>query len=146
MTRFGMDCARITGQEECPDDQSGTLESRRCSMNRKIITLILAPVLFAWVFPGVVFADPRLVWDPSSGDVSGYRVYYGLSQGSHPNSYDVGNVTECALGSLDLEEKKTYYFVTRAYNGAGESGDSNEVSWQVPDMTAPLPPQGVTAE
>lgn len=115
-------------------------------MNRKIITIILALVILAWLTPGAVFADPRLVWDASSGDVTGYRVYYGLSQGSHPNSQSVGSVTECPLSSLPLEEKKTYYFVTRAYNGAGESGDSNEVSWFVPDNTAPLPPQGVTAQ
>jgi len=115
-------------------------------MNRKIITIVLALVLFAWVVPNMVFADPKLVWDASSGDVTGYRVYYGLSQGSHPNSEDVGNVTECPLSNLELEEKKTYYFVTRAYNGAGESGDSNEVSYFVPDNTAPLPPQGVTAK
>jgi len=133
-------------QKECPHNKNGALDNGRCSMNRKIITIVLALVLFVWVIPGVVFAEPRLVWDPSSGDVTGYRVYYGLSQGSHPNSESVGNVTEYPLSSLPLEENKTYYFVTRAYNGAGESGDSNEVSWHVPDMTAPLPPQGVTAE
>jgi hypothetical protein len=133
-------------QRECPNEQNGTLENGRYSMNRKIITIILALVFLAWIVPGVVFAEAKLVWDASSGEVTGYRVYYGLSQGSHPNSRDVGNVTECLLSNLPLEENKTYYFVTRAYNGAGESGDSNEVSWQAPDMTAPLPPQGVTAQ
>jgi predicted phage tail protein len=115
-------------------------------MNRKIIAIVLAVVVLAWLVPGTVFADPKLVWDASSGDVTGYRVYYGLSQGSYPNSQSVGNVTEYGLTSLPLEEKKTYYFVVRAYNGAGESGDSNAVSWLVPDMTPPSPPQGVTAQ
>jgi len=115
-------------------------------MNRKIIAIILALVILAWLTPGAVFADPRLVWDASSGDVTGYRVYYGLSQGSHPNSQSVGNVTECPLSGLSLEESRTYYFVVRAYNGAGESGDSNEISWLVLDRTPPSPPQGVTAQ
>jgi hypothetical protein len=115
-------------------------------MNRKIITIIAAFIILAWLAPGAVFADPKLAWDASSGDTTGYRVYYGLSHGSHPNSQSVGNVTEYTLGSLPLEEKSTYYFVVRAYNGAGESGDSNEVSWLVPDRTPPSPPQGVTAQ
>jgi hypothetical protein len=115
-------------------------------MNRKIIAIILALVILAWLTPGAVFADPRLVWDASSGDVTGYRVYYGLSQGSHPNSQSVGNVTEYPLSGLSLEESRTYYFVVRAYNGAGESGDSNEISWLALDRTPPSPPQGVTAQ
>ncbi len=115
-------------------------------MNRKLILLLSVLFIFVWLAPTMVLADPTLVWDPSSGDVTGYRIYFGQSQGSHPNSQNVGNVTQCLLSTLSLEEKKTYYFVARAYNGAGESGDSNEVSWLVPDMTAPLPPQGVTAE
>lgn len=115
-------------------------------MNRKIITGILTVILFAWVVSGAALADPRLVWDASSGEVTGYRVYYGLSQGSHPNNQSVGKVTEYALSGLPLEESRTYYFVVRAFNGAGESGDSNEISWLVSDRTPPSPPQGVTAE
>ena len=124
----------------------GTFTGGRYSMNRKLICLLSIFLIFGWLVPTMVLAEPTLVWDPSSGTVTGYRIYYGQSQGSHPNSQDVGNVTQYLLRNLSLEEKKTYYFVARAYNGAGESGDSNEVSWLVPDMTAPLPPQGVTAE
>jgi hypothetical protein len=115
-------------------------------MNRKLILLVLGLFAFVWLAPPMVLAEPTLVWNPSSGDVTGYRIFFGQAQGSHPSSKDVGNVTQYPLSGLTLEEKKTYYFVARAYNGAGESGDSNEVSWLVPDMTAPLPPQGVTAQ
>jgi hypothetical protein len=115
-------------------------------MNRKIITILSALAILAWLAPGAVSADPKLVWDASSGDVTGYRVYYGLSAGSHPTSQSVGNVTEYPMSSLPLEESRTYYFVVRAYNGAGESGDSNEISWVAADRTPPSPPQGVTAE
>jgi hypothetical protein len=72
-------------------------------------------------------AEVNLLWDASSGNPIGYRVYYGTTQGSHPYRVDVGNVTEYTL--TGLEEGVTYYFVARAYNDAGESGDSNEVSW-----------------
>jgi len=115
-------------------------------MVRKAATVMILIFAAVTMISSVCIADPKLVWDPSSGEVSGYRIYYGLAPGSHPNSYDVGNVTEYPLTSLPLEEKQTYYFVTRAYNAAGESGDSNEVSWTVPDMTAPVPPQDVTVQ
>jgi Fibronectin type III domain len=115
-------------------------------MNRKLVLLFLALFAFVCLAPTMVLAAPKLVWDPSSGVVTGYRIYFGQSQGSHPNSKDVGNVTQYLLSDLALQEKNTYYFVARAYNGVGESGDSNEVSWLVPDKTPPLPPQGVTAQ
>ncbi|MBW1716205.1 MAG: fibronectin type III domain-containing protein [Deltaproteobacteria bacterium] len=115
-------------------------------MVRKVICVIFLMLAVILMTASVSIADPKLVWDPSSGEVSGYRIYYGTAPGSHPNSHDVGNVTEYPLTSLPLEEKQTYYFVTRAYNAVGESGDSNEVSWTVPDMTAPLPPQQVSVQ
>jgi hypothetical protein len=108
----------------------------------KSVVVCLMLVLF---FSTDVLAEPYLAWDPSSGTVSGYRIYYGQSPGARTSSKEVGNVTQFPLSGLGLEEKKTYYFVTRAYNDVGESGDSNEVSWTVPDNTPPATPTGVTA-
>jgi len=87
-----------------------------------------------------------LKWDVSSGEVAGYKVYYGNSQGNYPNSLDVGNVTQCPLNSLPLKESMTYYFVVTAYNTAGESGYSIFISWTPGDNTPPLPPIGLKAE
>jgi len=63
----------------------------------------------------------------STGDVTGYKVYYGTDPGNYTNNIDVGNVTQYNISGL--EEGPTYYFVARAYNDAGESENSNEVSW-----------------
>lgn len=115
-------------------------------MGRKLMMIMLALLIPAWVAVGVAFAAPTLVWDASSGTVTGYRIYYGLSSGSYTNSKDVGDVTQYSISSLPLQDSTTYYFVARAYNGAGESGNSNEVSYKTPDTTAPLPPQGVTVQ
>ena len=115
-------------------------------MAKKIMILFGCLVLFGLVIPYVSFADSQLAWDGSSGTVTGYRVYYGTSSGNHPNSHEVGSATQCALSSLPLNEKTTYYFVTRAYNDAGESGDSNEVSWTVPDTTPPDIVQNVNVD
>ena len=61
----------------------------------------------------VLAAEVNLAWDASSGNPTGYRIYYGTSQGSHPHGVDVGNVTEYTL--TGLEQGVTYYFVARAY-------------------------------
>lgn len=105
---------------------------------------IVAALIFLLVSVSGVSAGPMLAWEASSGEVTGYRVYYGADQGTYTQNKDVGNVTQYGLSSLPLTEKQTYFFVARAYNTAGESGDSNVVSWTVPDYTAPLPPQGIS--
>jgi hypothetical protein len=111
-------------------------------MKAKGVALII--ICLAVGYPCHILAAPKLVWEPSSGDVDGYRIYYGTTSGQYQNSKDVGDVTEYPLTGLPLEEQKTYYLSTRAYNGAGESGNSNEVSWTVPDSTPPLPPIGIS--
>jgi len=82
-------------------------------------------------------ADLRLLWDAASGEVTGYRIYYGTASGSHPNMIDVGNTTSFTV--TGLESGTTYYFVCRAYNQYGESGDSDEITWSAPvnDIIAP---------
>jgi hypothetical protein len=90
-----------------------------------------------------------LKWDASTEDLSGYKIYYGLSQGSYPFSEDVGNVTQYSLNNFSLSEGTTYYFVVRAYNATGESSDSNVITYAVPsagDTTPPLAPAGVSGE
>lgn len=99
-----------------------------------------------FMLPSISYAGSNLVWDESSGDVSGYRIYYGTSQGSHNQNIDVGNATQYSLSSLPLNDNTTYYFIVRAYNDAGESGNSNEISWKAGDNTPPLPPKGITVE
>ena len=117
---------------------------------RQKIRYILIIFFLSIICGGYVSAgDSVLKWDASTGDVSGYIIYYGIAQGNYPFSEDVGNVTEYALSNFPLSEGTTYYFVVRAYNATGESGDSNVTIFSVPDAgdtTPPLPPQGVAGE
>jgi len=84
--------------------------------------------VFFFLSFAVYCASVHLAWDPpSSGEVDGYRIYYGTEEGSHPTRVDVGTDTEYIISGL--ENTRVYYFVARAYNTYGESEDSNEVSW-----------------
>lgn len=63
------------------------------------------------------------VTDPS---LSGYNVKVGTASGLYSRTITVGNVTSYTVDSLT--NGTTYYFTVTAYNSAGESPPSNEVS------------------
>ncbi|RPJ02782.1 MAG: fibronectin type III domain-containing protein [Chloroflexi bacterium] len=115
-------------------------------MKKGIFALVGMLILFPLIAPMQARAAGTLMWNPSTGTVQGYKVYYGTtSKGPYTNSATAGTATSYALNNLPLQEKATYYFVLRAYNQAGESANSNEISHSVTDSTPPAPPKGVTA-
>ena len=71
-------------------------------------------------------AEIRLAWDASSTPVDGYRVFCREQGENYDYTYPVweGSALTCTI--YDLDEHAMYYFVVRAYNDSGESGDSNE--------------------
>ncbi len=95
-------------------------------MERKGIFILILLVSF-FVVTQAQAADIHLKWDRVPGDVTGYRIYYGHVSGNYPNHIDAGNVTEYIIKNFSPDS--AYFFVVRAYNSAGESGNSNEVSW-----------------
>jgi len=61
-------------------------------------------------------------------DLAGYRVYYGASSGSYPNSITVNN-PGIASYVVDNLLPGTYYFVVTAYDTSGNESDySNQAS------------------
>ena len=95
---------------------------------KKIIALcfyfiILFYASMAWAI------DVRFQWGESTGQVDGYRIYWGDTQaGPYPNL--LCEVDEKTLNCIaPLNESQQYYLVCRAFNNYGESGDSNEVHW-----------------
>lgn len=111
---------------------------------KRLISTILFVMAFIIAASGFLYSS-ELTWTASTGEVTGYRIYYGTTEGSYPLSVEVGGETRYSLDNLNLAENKTYCFVSRAYNESGESGDSNVVEYTVADTTPPLPPQGVNA-
>lgn len=84
-------------------------------------------VMLLWVCAGMLAygADVKLAWDVVTPAPTGYKVYYGLVAGNYPTVIDAGNILTVTIPNLTVGTK--YYFVVRAYNANGESGNSNEV-------------------
>jgi len=72
-----------------------------------------------------------LRWLPSSGPVSGYRAYLD-ALGQVTQMLDLGSVAAdgdgIARGALRLDATRTYFVTLTAYNEAGESQRSNQVT------------------
>ena len=103
-------------------------------------------VFIAIVAGSVTFAhsaNVTLRWDANVPAPEGYRVF--IREGSQSYNYKnpiktiltAENTTECTL--IGLIEGTAYHFVVRAYDGALESADSEEVSYTpavvVPNQT-----------
>jgi hypothetical protein len=88
------------------------------------VALIVSP---STELPPSTTSSATLTWNAVTGaTITGYKVYYGVAPQQYTQSIDVGNVTSSTVNSLTVGT--TYYFVVTAYNSAGESSTSNEVS------------------
>lgn len=72
-------------------------------------------------------SSATLKWNAiTSTAVSGYKVYVGEAPRQYSRTINVGSVTSSTVSSLTVG--RTYYFAVTAYNSAGESSPSTEVS------------------
>ena len=104
------------------------------------IRLCLALLLF--IIPSILKAGTiEIEWDPPlTGDVAGYKVYYGTSSGSYQYTWDVGPATSCTL--TDLADCTIFYWAIKAYNASGQESEkfSNELSGMSRPMVSTLNP------
>jgi hypothetical protein len=105
-----------------------------------------ALIFFIIIFTTSTLSAANLVWNPSSGNVDGYKIYYGTSSTNPTNMIDVGNTTEYTLDQLPLSENTQYYFCVTAYNTASESPPCASVAYTPSDSTPPLAPVGLTVK
>jgi hypothetical protein len=100
-------------------------------MRRIILTVLLGCLgLPTWGQTATI----TLAWD-ASARATGYRLSYGRSSGVYDTVLDVGSPTSASVGGLT--PGLTYFFAATAYNTAGTSGYSNEVSYRVPGVQPP---------
>ena len=103
------------------------------------LTIFFAALVAA--LPSVSAGTIGLSWNPSAG-ATGYRVYYGPSEGNYfANALYDGPSTQVTLNSAALADCTTWHFAVTAYNGfPGESDHSNSVSsWPRPRVTRTTP-------
>jgi hypothetical protein len=79
----------------------------------------------------------NLAWDPVSPAPSGYRIYMRTASGGYNFSSPAWQGTTAATRIDQLQPGQTYSFVARAFSASRESGNSNEVTYTVPNL-APL--------
>jgi hypothetical protein len=80
---------------------------------------------------GVTASSVSLSWGASSGTVSGYRVYEGTTQRAQVTGT---TATVSGLGACT-----THTYTVRAFNGNGESGNSNAVTITTSGCTGGVP-------
>jgi hypothetical protein len=69
-----------------------------------------------------------LLWDASPDpSIAGYKLSYGTTSGNPSQTNDVGKTTTATVSNLN--DGTTYFFTVTAYNAAGESQPSNQVSY-----------------
>jgi predicted phage tail protein len=82
-------------------------------------------------------ADIKLAWDANNPAPDGYKVHIGTSSRTYSTSLDAHNMTVYTVTGLN---PGTYFFAVTAYDTAGETGYSNEVTTTIKavDSTPPV--------
>jgi len=94
------------------------------AIRKVFVTLVVIPPL-PTAPPGTAAAT--LAWDPVyDSTLYGYKIYVGTAPNLYTRAMIVGNDPTCTIDGLT--SGTMYYFAVSAYNGAGESPVSNEVS------------------
>lgn len=88
------------------------------------VTLIVSP---SSTPPPPNTRSVTLAWNAvTNTPITGYRVYVGEAPRQYSRTINAGTVTSSTVSSLTVG--RTYYFCVTAYNSAGESSPSTEVS------------------
>ena len=89
-----------------------------------VLALTLALVLSTAQASSAQLSLP-LAWNPGTGPIAGYMVYYGVSTGQYTNSVNAGNNLSCTLQNLS---NSTYYIAAADYDA---NNDESSLSPQL---------------
>jgi hypothetical protein len=96
---------------------------------RAFLGPLISMVFILSYTPAAHAAQVTLAWDPpATGTVNGYRVFSRLAGQSY--NYSQPAWQGAATTSVVSDLGSATYYVVRAYNSSGESGDSNEATYQ----------------
>jgi hypothetical protein len=102
----------------------GCESTRRSKMLKALGAMLLTLTLFAGA---ALAADVQLAWDANDPAPDGYRMFQRLESAAYDYTAPIWQGAENLMTATGLQENTTYCWVVRAYVGASESGDSNEV-------------------
>jgi hypothetical protein len=108
-----------------------------CRTHRTVANAVLLGGLLALAAPAAFAQNARVTlgWNPSSGNIAGYRLYHGTSPGNYTALTDVGLAVQATVSNLTYGV--TYYFAMTSYDIIGlESPFSNEINY-TPQTTPP---------
>jgi hypothetical protein len=108
-----------------------TLKLGTWTANVVPVTLIISPATSS--SPPPATSTATLTWNAVTGTVSGYKVYVGEAPRLYTRTINVGTARTSTVNSLTVG--RMYYFAVTAYNSAGESPPSNEVSKTIQLLT-----------
>lgn len=100
-----------------------------------LVSAAAALILGVWLAFAAT-GQVTLAWDPNDPAPDGYRIYQRIEGQPYDYSRPAWTGPETTTVITGLLPGITYYYVARAYVGADESGNSNEVSYTEP---GPLP-------
>jgi len=90
------------------------------------------PALSAQTYTVPQTTEVTLNWDCNDPSPEGYRIYQRTEGNPYDYSQPVWTGAKSTTTVYNLDYDTPYYFVARAYAGADESADSNEVSFFAP--------------
>ncbi len=109
---------------------------------RTLMGVLISMILILAYSPAAHAVQVTLAWDPpATGTVDGYLVFSRLEGQSYDYSQPAweGSATTCTFSDVQDE---TTYFVVRAQNSSGESGDSNEAMYEPATSTPTTSSEG----
>lgn len=90
----------------------------------------MAFLALIFMSPGLMWAaEVTLAWNAPSPAPDGYRLFLRMDGNTYDYAQPVWTGTQATYTITDIPDGATCFFVIRAYEGAVESGDSNEVSF-----------------
>jgi hypothetical protein len=100
---------------------------------KKLISILWLFLIAAPLFSG----DVKLHWDANTEtDLQGYKLYWGTASGAYGAPITLGLQNDYTLTGLN---PGTYFIAVTAFNAAGESGYSNEVTATIFPPPPPVP-------
>ena len=109
------------------------------SSSRWVRAVLLWPILGLAGVISVEAGSVNLLWNGSTG-ATGYKLYSGSASQQYGTPVTLGGTTQTTVNNMS--DCAATYFAVSAFNTAGESAKSNEVStWPRPSITSATPTQ-----